>query len=164
MDTSADPTSIASVPRRTGISLKAQQPETYRALVRVATASRKAAREAGLDRRLVELVNLRCSQLNGCGACLDTHTALAVELGESAQRIGVLTAWRETDLFTAQERVALELAEAYTRLPRHDLGKVEKRAREHLDEAQVSAVLSVITAINAFNLITIAAATVVERR
>lgn len=164
MDTTADPAPITRAPHRTGISVQAQQPETYRALVRVATASRKAAREAALDRRLVELVNLRCSQLNGCAACLDTHTALAVELGESAQRIGVLTAWRETDLFTARERAALELAEAYTRLPRRDLKEVEERARAHFDEAQVSAVLSVITAINAFNLITIAGATVVERR
>ncbi|MGC5411618.1 carboxymuconolactone decarboxylase family protein, partial [Streptomyces sp. DT225] len=86
----------------------------YRALVAAAEAVRAVADEAGLDRRLVELINLRVSQLNGCAFCLDVHTRAALRAGESVQRLGVLAAWRDTGLFTERERAALALAESTT--------------------------------------------------
>lgn len=144
--------------KRDGVRLDQDQPEVYRALVGVAAKARKAARDVGFDRRLVELVNIRCSQLNGCAACLDTHVRQALAAGETTQRLGVLPAWRETDLFSDQECAALDLAEAWTLLPPRDLAAVEARAAEHLDAAQRAAVLAVVTAICAFNQITIAGA------
>lgn len=143
---------------RAGVRLDRDQPDVYRALVAVAAQARKAARTVGFDRRLVELVNIRCSQINGCAACLDTHVRQALAAGETTQRIGVLTAWRETPLFTDQERAALELAEAWTMLPPHDLAAVESRAGAHLDAAQRAAVLGIVVAIGAFNQVTIAGA------
>ncbi|GHF20200.1 hypothetical protein GCM10014715_88470 [Streptomyces spiralis] len=74
-----------------------------------------AAAAAGLDRTLVELVNLRVSQLNACAYCLNLHTRAALRAGETTQRLGVLAAWRDTELFTSRERAALALAEATTR-------------------------------------------------
>jgi AhpD family alkylhydroperoxidase len=76
----------------------------------------KAAAAAGLDSKLIELVKIRGSQLNGCAYCLDLHTKDALKLGEDQRRLFVLSAWRETELFTEQERAALALTEAITKL------------------------------------------------
>ncbi|SCF57400.1 alkylhydroperoxidase AhpD family core domain-containing protein [Streptomyces sp. Cmuel-A718b] len=91
-------------------------PEAFRALARTAQAAGAAAARAGLPVTLVELVNLRVSQINGCAYCLRAHTRAALEAGENPQRLGLLAAWRETDVFTPSERAALALAEATTSL------------------------------------------------
>lgn len=134
-----------------------QDPQSYQALRDVAKAARAAARAAGLDRKLVELVNLRVSQLNRCAYCLGVHTRAALELGEAQQRLAVLPAWRETELFSPTERAALLLAESMTTLP--DAGGQDRDyalAREVLSPEQLSAVVWVVIAINAFNRVSIA--------
>src|SRR5258708_21972050 len=70
-----------------------------------------------LDQRLIELVKIRGSMLNGCSFCLDLHTRNARKLGETERRIYLLGAWRETNLYTEQERAALALTDAMTLLP-----------------------------------------------
>ncbi|GAA0450826.1 hypothetical protein GCM10010361_13610 [Streptomyces olivaceiscleroticus] len=57
-----------------------------------------------MDRILVELINLRVSQVNGCAYCLNVHTRAALRVGETTQRLGLLAAWRGTKLFTERER------------------------------------------------------------
>lgn len=76
----------------------------------------QAAVRAELDTKFVELVQIRGSQLNECACCLDIHTREARELGESAQRLHVLAAWRETALYSEQERAALAPTEAMSTL------------------------------------------------
>ncbi|MFD9723613.1 carboxymuconolactone decarboxylase family protein [Streptomyces sp. NPDC059072] len=144
-------------PRATGrIHLDKQSPAAYRALVKAADTVRTTAAEAGLDRILVELVNLRVSQLNGCAFCLDVHTRAALRAGETSRRLGVLAAWRDTELFTAQERAALALAEATTH-PSDALAqeRAYAEAREVLDDGEISAVIWVAITINAFNRVSI---------
>ncbi|MBD0711557.1 MULTISPECIES: carboxymuconolactone decarboxylase family protein [unclassified Streptomyces] len=138
------------------IYLDKQNPAAYQALVRTADAVRATAAEAGLDRVLVELVNLRVSQLNGCAYCLDVHTRAALRAGETTRRLGVLPAWRETELFTPRERAALALAEATTH-PADGLAqdRAYAEARTVLDEDELSAVIWVAIAINAFNRVSI---------
>jgi AhpD family alkylhydroperoxidase len=68
----------------------------------------------GLERPLLELVKIRASQINGCAYCIDMHTKDARALGESEQRIYLLSAWRESPFYTGRERAALEWAEALT--------------------------------------------------
>lgn len=134
-----------------------QHPKTFRALIRVAAAAREGAAEAGLDRALVELVNLRISQMNGCANCLDTHARQAAKEGETLQRIALLPAWREVDLYTDVERAALTLAEALTDLPNpRRLADDQTAAAQVLTPEQVSAVTWVVIAINAFNRVSIA--------
>ncbi|MFJ5228359.1 carboxymuconolactone decarboxylase family protein [Kitasatospora sp. NPDC088391] len=121
-----------------------------------AEAVRVAAAEAGIERRLVELINLRVSQLNGCAYCLDVHTKAALKEGETVQRLGVLAAWRETGLYDERERAALALAEATT----HPADATAQeaayaRARTVLGDEQISAVIWVAIAINAFNRVSI---------
>src|SRR4051794_988449 len=68
-------------------------------------------RESALPRSTEELVSLRVSQINGCGWCIDYHTKEAVAAGESAVRLNLVAAWRETTVFTEAEQAALALAE-----------------------------------------------------
>jgi AhpD family alkylhydroperoxidase len=133
-----------------------QSPEAYRSMSAVASAVAATALAAGLDRLLVELVNIRVSQLNGCGFCLDLHVRQAVKNGETPQRLAVLPAWRDVDLFTPTERAALALAEAITTLPEHDVRERERIcARGELTADQFSAVSWLAITMNAFNRISI---------
>ncbi|MFF6772091.1 carboxymuconolactone decarboxylase family protein [Streptomyces sp. NPDC012637] len=148
---------VTGAARQTGrIYLDKQSPAAYRALVATAETVRRTAAEAGLDRVLVELVNLRVSQLNGCASCLDVHTRAALRAGETARRLGVLAAWRDTELFTARERAALALAEATTHPEEADAqDRAYAGAREVLSDDELSAVIWVAITINAFNRVSI---------
>ncbi|WP_416061159.1 carboxymuconolactone decarboxylase family protein [Rhodococcus indonesiensis] len=138
------------------IAIDRQARPVYRAQVAVAVAVREAVAQAGLDRTLVELVNIRVSQINGCAYCLDVHTRDALAGGESPQRLAVLPAWRDTDLFTDRERAALTLAETVTTLPTSDQQDRDyTNARTHLTDDQLSAIVWVAIAMNAFNRISI---------
>ncbi|MER6115742.1 carboxymuconolactone decarboxylase family protein [Streptomyces sp. NPDC001743] len=146
----------AAAPASRRVFIDKQSPKAYRALVGAADAVRAVADEAGLDRRLVELINLRVSQLNGCAFCLDVHTRAALRAGETTQRLGVLAAWRDTGLFTERERVALALAEATTD-PANATAQdsAYESARQVLDDDEISAVIWVAITINAFNRVSV---------
>lgn len=73
-------------------------------------------RHCGLEHSLIELVKIRASQINGCAYCLHMHTSDAREAGESEARLYLLSAWRESRLYTSRERAALAWTEALTRL------------------------------------------------
>lgn len=98
------------------INVGQRVPEIYQAMSALNSQVEKAAANAGVDAKLVELVKIRTSQLNGCAFCLDMHTRDALGLGESPRRLFVLEGWRETPFFTEQERAALALAEAMAKL------------------------------------------------
>ncbi|WP_250292109.1 carboxymuconolactone decarboxylase family protein [Streptomyces atroolivaceus] len=133
-----------------------QSPKAYHALTATAEAVRAVAQEAGLDRTLVELVNLRVSQINGCAYCLDVHTRAALRAGETAQRLGVLAAWRDTEVFTGQERAALALAEATTHPADAALQEdAYAAARQTLSDDATAAVVWVAVTMNAFNRVSI---------
>ncbi|MET9252202.1 carboxymuconolactone decarboxylase family protein [Streptomyces sp. NPDC003717] len=105
-----------------------------------------------------ELVKLRASQINGCGACTDMHTKEATKAGESAVRLHLVAAWREATVFTDAERAALELAEEGTRIADAAGGvsdAVWARAAEHYDEDQLAALVGLIAVINAYNRINV---------
>ena len=135
------------------IQLSGGKSEPYRQLLGLHTAVEKAAADAGLDQRLIELVKIRASMLNGCAFCLDMHTRDARNLGESERRIYLVGAWWETDLYSGQERAALALTDAMTRLSHtQDVpDEVYEQAVSVFTEEQYRAVGWVITVINAFN-------------
>ena len=133
-----------------------QSPSAYHSMSAVAGEVAATAQAAGLDLMLVELVNIRVSQLNGCGFCLDLHVRRAVKNGETPQRLAVLPAWRDVDLFSPREQAALALAEAITKLPEHhDRERERTRARKQLTPDQFSAVSWLAITMNAFNRISI---------
>ncbi|MFI9649478.1 carboxymuconolactone decarboxylase family protein [Streptomyces sp. NPDC052040] len=148
-------TSPATRPAHRRIFLDKQSPAAYHALVGTSEAVHAVAADAGLDRTLVELVNLRVSQINQCAYCLDLHTRAALRAGDTTQRLGVLAAWRDTELFTPEERAALALAEVTTD-PRDTAQEtVYAQARQILTDDQVAAVIWVAITINAFNRVSI---------
>ncbi|MGO4187745.1 carboxymuconolactone decarboxylase family protein [Pseudarthrobacter sp. TAF60_1] len=128
----------------------------WRALNGLGLKVREAAEAAGIDRRTIELLYVRTSQINGCAYCLDMHVGDAVKAGETPQRLAVLPAWRDTALFTAKERAALALTESITELPDHRTREHEEAyAREHLTADEFSAVSWLAITINAFNRVSI---------
>ncbi|MBE7159933.1 MAG: carboxymuconolactone decarboxylase family protein [Williamsia herbipolensis] len=133
-----------------------QSPAVYRAFGQAATAVTDAAQAAELSRTLVELINVRVSQINGCAFCLDLHTRRAIAAGETSNRLATLPAWRDTELFDDVERAALRLAEVVTTLPDHDTQEREyEHARSVLTDDQVAAVIWVAITINAYNRVSI---------
>ncbi|HEU0256327.1 MAG TPA: carboxymuconolactone decarboxylase family protein [Microbacteriaceae bacterium] len=133
-------------------------PEAYQAAVRAAREARQAAADAGLDRAVVELVNVRVSQLNGCLTCLSTHTPAARSAGVPQEKLDLLPAWREgAAAFTGVEKAALRIAESLTVIDRaEDREALGAAAAEYLTTEQIAAVEWVTILINAFNRISIA--------
>jgi AhpD family alkylhydroperoxidase len=141
-------------------------PSAYQGLLALGDTVEKAAADAGVDRLLVELVKTRSSQLNGCAYCLDMHTADAIKHGEDPRRLFVLDAWRETELFTEQERLALELTETITRLSQTNgvPDELYERATAVFTETQYGAILWVILVINSWNRVAVPSHTRLPRR
>jgi AhpD family alkylhydroperoxidase len=135
------------------IALGQRVPEIYKAMANLSAEVEKAAANAGLDQKLLELVKTRASQINGCAFCLDMHTHDALALGESPRRLFVLDAWRETDFFTEQERAALALTEAMTRMSEHgDVpDDVYAEATRVFSEEQYRVVAWAVIVINSWN-------------
>lgn len=112
---------------------------------------------SGLEPRLIELVKTRASQLNGCAYCIDMHTKDAQVLGESAQRLFALSAWRETPFFSERERAALEWTEAVTLVSEtHIPDRVYELARKCFSEKELVDLTLAIVAINGWNRFAIA--------
>ena len=142
-----------------------QTPSVYQGLTKTAAELRAQATEAGLSRTTLELVNIRVSQLNRCLFCLDLHTRVALEEGESAQRIAVLPVWQEAGLFTDVERAALTIAEAVTEVTAgHLTDEQYAAAREHLSDDQVSVLVWSAIIINTYNRISILSRHPIKRR
>ncbi|MER5885278.1 carboxymuconolactone decarboxylase family protein [Streptomyces sp. NPDC001941] len=114
----------------------------------------KATQSAGVEAQTLELVHLRVSQINGCSACVDGGAKTARKAGMSDERLATVAAWREAPYFTDEERTALELAEAATRLAdRPDAvgDEVWDRAATYFDEKQLAALILMIGVTNLFN-------------
>ena len=109
-----------------------------------------------MDPKLLELVRLRASQLNGCAYCIDMHTKDARLAGETEQRIYALSAWHETPFFTERERAALEYTEAVTRVgDSHVPDEVFARVSKLFDEDEMVALTFAVVVINSWNRLSI---------
>jgi AhpD family alkylhydroperoxidase len=110
--------------------------------------------QSPLPKSTQELVALRTSQINGCGWCVDLHTKEATAAGETAVRLHLVAAWRETTVFTEAEQAALALAEEGTRLADASHGVSDEtwaQVRKHYDDDQVAALVCLVALINAAN-------------
>jgi AhpD family alkylhydroperoxidase len=106
----------------------------------------------GLEKKLVQLVEIRASQINGCAVCLHMHTAEAINTGESQMRLHMLDAWHESPLYSAREKAALGWTEVLTRLsetraPDEDYD----RAKAQFSDKELIALTLLIGVINSFN-------------
>ena len=105
-----------------------------------------------LDQKLVHLVEIRASQINGCGNCLNLHTTFAREAGETEQRIYLLSAWREAPCYTNRERAALGWTDALTRLSEGpSLESAREALKAHFTEEEQIKLTLMINVINGWN-------------
>jgi AhpD family alkylhydroperoxidase len=107
---------------------------------------------SSLDPILVHLVKIRASQINGCANCINMHTAEARELGETEQRIYLLSAWHEAPCYTDRERAALAWTDALTRLSEgHAHQQAYEGLKAHFTEEEQVKLTLVINVINGWN-------------
>ncbi|MFI5180970.1 MAG: carboxymuconolactone decarboxylase family protein [Thermoanaerobaculia bacterium] len=111
----------------------------------------------GLEEKLLHLVKLRISQMNGCAYCLDMHWKDLRAIGESEQRLYELDAWREAPYYTERERAALAWAEGTTQVTDgHVPDALYEEARRHFSEKELVDLTLAVAAINAWNRFAIA--------
>jgi len=103
-----------------------------------------------------ELIKIRASQINGCAFCLNMHTADARKYGETEKRIYLISAWREADVFTEEEKAILALTEQITMISNHVSDEVYQNAARLFDEKYLAEIILVIITINSWNRLAIA--------
>ena len=116
----------------------------------------EAVKKSSLGNTLLDLVNIRASQLNGCAFCLDMHSKEAKIHGERELRLYHIPIWRESALFSDAEKAALEWTEALTELgPDGVSDAIYERARAQFSEAQLSELSFAVGVINLWNRLNI---------
>ncbi len=115
-------------------------------------ALQAAADQSGLDETLLNLVKLRASQINGCAFCIEMHVREAKAIGETDERLSLLDAWREVDIYTEREQAALAWTERLTRLAGTHVSESDfAAARAAFSEKELAELALVIVAINGWN-------------
>ena len=123
-------------------------PDLIKKLVELGMANAKST----LGKKLMYLIDVRASQLNGCAFCLDMHVKQAKIAGERELRLYHVSIWRESDLFDDKEKVALELTEALTKIQEGGISDgLYERVRSHFNEKEISELTFAIATINAWN-------------
>lgn len=103
-----------------------------------------------------ELIKIRASQINGCAFCINMHTKDALKLGETQQRIFLLNAWRETSLFTEEEKVILAITEEVTLISKHGLTEqTYAQAEKFFSPEKIADIIMAAVLINAWNRIAV---------
>lgn len=137
----------------TRVNIFQTQPEAYKAMFGL----EKYIASTSLTSTHKELIKIRASQINGCAFCINMHTADARKQGETEQRIYLLNAWKETTLFTEEERVILEMTEEITLIQKNHLSDATyAKAKNLFTEDYIGNIIMMITIINAWNRIAIA--------
>jgi AhpD family alkylhydroperoxidase len=127
-------------------------PQAYHAMLAV----ENYVRNCGLEGRLLELVKMRASQLNGCAYCIDMHSKDARAAGESEQRLYALSAWRETPFFSQRERAALAWTESVTLIGQdHVPDELFEEVRQQFSDEEMVNLTMAVVAINGWNRLAI---------
>ena len=125
-----------------------QSPELFKKLADFSTGIRKSS----IEESIINLIEIRASQLNGCSFCLDMHVKQAKLHGERELRLYHVATWRESPLFEPRERAALAWTEALTRLPEGGVpDDLYERVRSQFSEKELSDLTFAVMAINAWN-------------
>ena len=120
--------------------------------VRAVMALEQFVHASGIPRRLIHLIKLRASQLNGCAYCVDMHVKEARKDGESEQRLHLLSVWRESPLYSDEERAVLAWTESLTNLsqtraPDEDFEPL----RKFFSDEEITKLSVIISTINVWN-------------
>ena len=108
--------------------------------------------KSGLEHSLLNLVTTRASQINGCALCIDMHVREAKAAGETDQRLNLLVAWREVNIYSERECAALRWTELLTRLADNHVEDEDfTAAREEFSESELANLTLAIVVINGWN-------------
>ncbi|MGV3761208.1 carboxymuconolactone decarboxylase family protein [Parapedobacter sp.] len=134
------------------INIEHTEPKGYQAVF----ALEKYLAQSQLTPAHKELIKIRVSQINGCAFCIDMHTKDALKNGETTQRIFLLNAWRETDLFTEEERILLQVTEEVTLISQQGLTTATyEAALKAFGENYLAQIIMAVATINVWNRIAI---------
>ncbi|MGA0556452.1 carboxymuconolactone decarboxylase family protein [Larkinella sp. VNQ87] len=134
------------------INIQITEPQAYKAMFGL----EGYLQTAQITKAHKNLIKIRASQINGCAYCIDMHTQEARKAGETEQRIYLLNAWKETDLFTEEEKIILALTEQITLI--HAQGvtdAVYQQAEKAFGKNYLAQLIMAIVTINAWNRIAI---------
>jgi AhpD family alkylhydroperoxidase len=127
-------------------------PDAIRALATLEST----VKTLGIDARLLDLIKLRASQINGCAYCVDMHAGELRKTGETERRIDALSVWRDTPFFTGRERAALAWTEAITRLSEtHAPDEDYEMLKSEFSEREMVNITLAIATINSWNRISV---------
>lgn len=125
-------------------------PNSLKAMINLS----KSVSQSAIGERIFELVNLRVSQINGCGVCVDMHWRFLLKQGAEPRHLNAIAGWREAPFFSVRERAALAWAEAVNALPqRDDTDAAYRELREHYSETEVVELSYAIAAIRGWNVL-----------
>lgn len=134
------------------IDIQEVEPNAYKHML----ALENYLQNSQLTKTHLELIKIRASQINGCAFCINMHTTSALKQGETSQRIFLLNAWKETELFTQEEKIILSMTEEITLIHKHGLSdEIYKQAETFFDKNYIAQIIMAIVTINAWNRIAI---------
>lgn len=134
------------------INIQQLETNAYKAMLALESYLENSA----LSKTHLDLIKMRASQMNGCAFCINMHTASALNHGETQQRIFLLNAWKETELFTESEKVVLNMTEEITMIHKNGLSDETYRLAEKIfDQHYIAQIVMAIVTINAWNRISI---------
>ncbi|MER8521623.1 carboxymuconolactone decarboxylase family protein [Mesorhizobium sp. M0644] len=121
-------------------------------IMKAVSALNKAVDECGLEKSLLHLIKFRASQINGCSYCVEMHSREARRDGESEQRLYLVSAWKESPLFSERERAALAWTDALTRIADNGVSdELYARTLEYFSEEELVKLSVALGMINTWN-------------
>ena len=134
------------------VNIEITNPEAWKAMYHLSAVLSKSV----LSPIQKHLISMRTSQINSCAFCINMHTKEALKSGETQQRIFLLSAWREADLFTDEEKAILCLVEEVTLISQHGVSDTTyKQAEKYFNEETIGEIIMLIVLMNAWNRIAI---------
>jgi len=134
------------------INIQDLEPKAYRGML----ALESFLNSCGLSKTHLHLIKIRASQMNGCAYCINMHTQDALKDGETAARLFLLDAWRETESYSSEERIILAITEEVTFIHKHGLSdKTYDEAKKIFDDNYIARIIMAVVTINGWNRIAI---------
>ncbi|MDD7886210.1 carboxymuconolactone decarboxylase family protein [Flavivirga sp. 57AJ16] len=134
------------------VNIYQSQPKAYEGMF----ALESFLNNSPLNKKQISLIKMRASQINGCAYCINMHTEEALKAGETHQRLHLLNAWKESSLFSEEEKVILKMTEEITLIQQKELtDETYNQATRLFDEETIIAIIMAATIINAWNRIAI---------
>ncbi|MCT1530505.1 carboxymuconolactone decarboxylase family protein [Sphingobacterium daejeonense] len=134
------------------INIQDLEPKAYRGML----ALESFLNSCGLSKTHLHLIKIRASQMNGCAYCINMHTQDALKDGETAARLFLLDAWRETESYSSEERIILAITEEVTFIHKHGLSdKTYDEAKKIFDDNYIAQIIMAVVTINGWNRIAI---------